>query len=160
MELKMTIKELNRLPFDVAASRLMEEGDNNITTLETLKDFIKIKIDDDGLYLAAHVLDAIRESDADFWDYDYSMGTLDRPTPLTETLDLIDYCETDIDNFYYINAHINSLKGEMDEVKIIEERKQPDNTTLYIAEYNGKTCTAIFNPFVCEYYVDDVYGVL
>ena len=29
---------------------------------------------------------------------------------------------------------------------------------LYLAEYNGVRCTAIFNPFVCRYYVDDLYG--
>jgi hypothetical protein len=30
---------------------------------------------------------------------------------------------------------------------------------LYLAEYKGVRCTAIFNPFVCRYYVDDVYGI-
>ena len=30
---------------------------------------------------------------------------------------------------------------------------------LYLAEYNGVRCTAIFNIFVGRYFVDDVYGV-
>lgn len=30
----------------------------------------------------------------------------------------------------------------------------------YIAEYNGVRCTAIYNPFVDAFYVDDKYGVL
>ena len=30
---------------------------------------------------------------------------------------------------------------------------------LYLAEYNGVRCTAIFNLFVGRYFVDDVYGV-
>ena len=29
-----------------------------------------------------------------------------------------------------------------------------------IAEYKGIRYTAIFNPFVCRYYVDDIYGKL
>ena len=30
---------------------------------------------------------------------------------------------------------------------------------LYLAEYNGILCTAIFNFFTGCYYVDDVYGI-
>ena len=36
--------------------------------------------------------------------------------------------------------------------------KRGDNQ--YVAEYNGVRCTAIYNPFVNRYYVDDKYGVL
>ena len=42
------------------------------------------------------------------------------------------------------------------EVTILE--KVGDND--YRAEYQGKVCKAIFNPFVGLYYVDDVYGVV
>lgn len=52
-------------------------------------------------------------------------------------------------------AQVNSLQAQ-DEVLILHEKGSND----VIAEYNGKRCTAIFNPFVCLYYVDDVYGVL
>lgn len=51
-------------------------------------------------------------------------------------------------------AHINSLKGKMDEITVVKETKP--NT--YIVEYRGTYCTAIFNWFTCEYYVDDIYG--
>lgn len=60
-----------------------------------------------------------------------------------------------------VQAHIHSLKdlehdrSVLDEAEII--RKIGDN--LYLAEYNGVRCTAIYNPFVGRYYVDDVYGV-
>jgi len=37
-------------------------------------------------------------------------------------------------------------------------KKIGDN--LYLAEYNGVRCTAIFNPFVGKYFVDDKYGVV
>ena len=52
--------------------------------------------------------------------------------------------------------HIHSLGGKMAEATIID--KVGDNR--YIAEYNGVKCTAIFNPFVGSFYVDDKYGVL
>jgi hypothetical protein len=63
----------------------------------------------------------------------------------------------------YINkceCYIHSLKkdgrSELAEATII--KKIGDN--LYLAEYNGVRCSAIFNPFVGRFYVDDLYGVL
>jgi hypothetical protein len=38
------------------------------------------------------------------------------------------------------------------------EKKTGDNR--YLADYDGVKCTAIFNPLVGRYYVDDVYGVV
>ena len=63
-------------------------------------------------------------------------------------------------------CYINSLKhiGKTfeEEKNVLAEatigEKIGDN--LYVAEYNGIKCTAIFNPFVGRYYVDDVYGIL
>ena len=61
-----------------------------------------------------------------------------------------------------VMAYIHSLKDEdhnrhvLDEATII--KSIGDN--LYMADYNGVKCTAIFNPFTGRYYVDDVYGVL
>ena len=52
--------------------------------------------------------------------------------------------------------HIHSLNGGLAEATIVE--KIGDNQ--YIAEYNGVRCTAIYNPFVDQYYVDDKYGVV
>jgi hypothetical protein len=52
-------------------------------------------------------------------------------------------------------AMVHSLKSQ-DEVIILHERGSND----VIAEYNGKRCTAIFNPFVGLFYVDDIYGIL
>jgi hypothetical protein len=52
-------------------------------------------------------------------------------------------------------AMVHSLKAK-DEVTIISENGNND----VVAEYKGKKCTAIFNPFSCCYYVDDVYGVI
>ena len=60
---------------------------------------------------------------------------------------------------YKCECYVHSLKkgekNELAEATII--KKIGDN--LYLAEYNGVRCTAIFNPFVGRYYVDDVYGI-
>ena len=52
--------------------------------------------------------------------------------------------------------HIHSLDGQLAEATIVERRG--DNA--YVAEYNGVKCSAIFNPFVGRFYVDDKYGVI
>jgi hypothetical protein len=52
-------------------------------------------------------------------------------------------------------AMVHSLKSQ-DVVVILHENGCND----VIAEYKGKRCTAVFNPFSGLYYVDDVYGVL
>jgi hypothetical protein len=52
-------------------------------------------------------------------------------------------------------AMVHSL-NDLDEVTIISE----DGPNNVVAEYKGKRCTAIFNPFSGFYYVDDVYGVI
>ena len=52
--------------------------------------------------------------------------------------------------------HIHSLNGELREATIVE--KIGDNR--YVAEFGGVRCSAIFNPFVGHFYVDDKYGVI
>ena len=58
-------------------------------------------------------------------------------------------------------AYINSLNvgkitpTEMDEVTILE--KTGDND--YIVDYKGVRCHALFNWFVCAYFVDDIYDI-
>ena len=55
-------------------------------------------------------------------------------------------------------CYIHSLKidGQCGLAEAVIKEKIVDN--LYLAEYNGVKCTAIFNPFVGRYYVDDIYG--
>ena len=61
-----------------------------------------------------------------------------------------------------VEAYIHRLKdrktdtNKLGMAEII--RQIGDNQ--FLAEYNGVRCTAIFNPFVERYYVDDVYGIL
>ena len=53
-------------------------------------------------------------------------------------------------------ARINSLGGQFAEVTIVSERSCND----VVVEYKGIRCTAVFNPFVGCYYVDDIYGII
>ena len=55
-------------------------------------------------------------------------------------------------------AHINSLSGKMAEITVLD--KPNENENKYIVEYGGVKCSAIFNYFVCEYYADDIYGII
>ena len=57
---------------------------------------------------------------------------------------------------YKAMAHINSLKGEMAEITVLD--KVGDND--YIVDCKGVKYHALFNWFVCEYYADDVYGIV
>lgn len=51
---------------------------------------------------------------------------------------------------------IHSLGGKEAEATILE--KTGDNQ--YVAVFNGVKCSAIYNPFVGRFYVDDKYGVI
>ncbi len=61
-----------------------------------------------------------------------------------------------------VEAFIHSLKDHTNDRHVLGEaeiiRKIDDN--LYLAEYRGVQCTAIFNPFAGRYFVDDVYGIV
>lgn len=88
----MTIAELHNMNFNDVAERLYTECDS-ITDYEALKDFAKSRIDEDNLNVAVHILQHIWVSPAYYFDYDYCMGTLEKPTPLLVVSDLEDYCE-------------------------------------------------------------------
>ena len=51
-------------------------------------------------------------------------------------------------------GRIHSLNGAEAEITVIE--KCGDND--YIVDYKGVRCHALFNFFVCRYFVDDIYG--
>lgn len=61
-----------------------------------------------------------------------------------------------------VEAYIHSLKDRTNDRNVLGEaeivKKIGDN--LYLAEYNGVKCTAIFNWFVGKYFVDDLYGIV
>ena len=47
----------------------------------------------------------------------------------------------------------------MDEITILDSR-QDSAQTVYIVDYKGVKCTAIYNPFSNAYYADDKYGII
>ena len=69
-----------------------------ITTEDMLLEFAKSKIDDDNLFMAIHVLNAVYDSEEaynGYYLYDYDMGTLETPTPITCKEDLEEYIDFD-----------------------------------------------------------------
>lgn len=81
----MTREEFESKTFDELIRKLNEE-DSRITHIDILKEFIKSKIDEDNFYIASHLCNAIWNDpnplDSDWYDYDYSLGTLDTPVCL------------------------------------------------------------------------------
>lgn len=59
---------------------------------------------------------------------------------------------------YKTTGHINSLKGELAEITVLE--KPNENINQYIVSYRGIKCTAIYNWFVGAFYVDDIFGII
>lgn len=51
------------------------------------------QIQNDRLFLARHILDAVDKEYADFYSYDMSMGTLETPTAITSIEDLYDFVD-------------------------------------------------------------------
>lgn len=88
----MTKSELYTKTFSDAAAELCAEHDL-VTSYEALKEFTVHHINEDNLYLAIHILQALEDNPADYYSYDYCMGTLQTPTPLTTLSDLEDFCE-------------------------------------------------------------------
>jgi hypothetical protein len=74
------------------------ENVDDLTTEDVLIEFAKKKIDDSSFNVAMHILAAIWESEEaykDYYIYDYNMGTLETPTPITCKEDLEDYIDFD-----------------------------------------------------------------
>ena len=56
----------------------------------------------------------------------------------------------------YIHSLKQGEKNKLGEATIIKSI----GNNIYLADYKGVKCTAIFNFFVGRYYVDDIYGVV
>ena len=61
-----------------------------------------------------------------------------------------------------VKAYIHSLKDHANNRHVLGDAEIIEciGDNLYLAEVNGVHCTAIFNPFVNRYFVDDVYGIV
>ena len=94
--LTMTREQFDNMSFEDLLDLANEEVDD-ITTEDVLIDFAKMKIDDNNIMMALHVLNAIYDNpyDTAYYLYDYSMGTLEIPKPITCKEDFEDYIDFD-----------------------------------------------------------------
>lgn len=87
----MTRAEFEEKSFEEVMEQLNEEYDH-ITTIDTLKEFIKENIDEENFNVASHLCNAIWNDPnpdmSDWYDYDYSMGTTDTPVCLSKKEDV------------------------------------------------------------------------
>lgn len=79
----MTRAEFKEKSFEEVMEQLYAENDD-IWTMDSLKECVKYAIDDDTLFLAIHILEAMQNDDAEWYSYDYTMGTLQTPSGITE----------------------------------------------------------------------------
>ena len=70
-----------------------EDNNDVIVSRDIILDFAINQIQNDRLFLARHILDAVDKNYADFYSYDMSMGTLETPTAIEDIGDLYDYVE-------------------------------------------------------------------
>ena len=95
----MTRAEFEAIEFDELIE-LMYENSYDVTNEETLKSFAMDKLQDDNFGMALHIINAIYENpyDTEWYRYDYNMGTLQTPSPITDkedVEDLIDFGDED-----------------------------------------------------------------
>lgn len=70
-----------------------EFANDEIVSRDIILDFANNQIQNDRLFLARHILDAVDKEYADFYSYDMSMGTLEEPTAITSIEDLYDFVD-------------------------------------------------------------------
>lgn len=87
----MTKKEFEVMSFEDFIEWANENLDD-VTHEEILKEFAIEKLQDDNFGMALHIINAIYNNpyDTEYYRYDYSMGTLETPTPITDKEDLED----------------------------------------------------------------------
>lgn len=80
--------------FDEAMSELdAKEGPYTLTTYELLKERAVELIQEDNIFYALHLLEAIKDTaiNEEWYAYDYSAGTFDTPANITTVDDVEDY---------------------------------------------------------------------
>ena len=88
-ELRTMIDEGKSLS-EIASEMAAEEDD--VCSRETLLSYAISEIENDRLFLARHILDAVDSGEyADFYFYDVTMGTLDTPLAIESIGDLVDH---------------------------------------------------------------------
>ena len=85
----ITIKDYKEKSFEELIEQLKEEWDD-FHSYEDMKDFAKYQIDNDNLFFALYLLNGIDDSPADWYLYDFTMGTMETPKAIT--------CKEDLEN--------------------------------------------------------------
>lgn len=93
--LEISRKEFEEKSFNDLMIMAVDEG-CTVCTDEDLKDYAIDSIRDGSYYLASHLLEALGKYDAEYFDYDRGMGTLDTPEPLKTKMDLVYYSHVEI----------------------------------------------------------------
>lgn len=92
----MTKAEFENMSFEDLIE-YAKENLNDVTDEETLKQFAIEKLENDAFNMALHIINAIYNNpyNTEFYRYDYNMGTLETPTPITEHSDIEDLIDFD-----------------------------------------------------------------
>ena len=89
----MTVKELNNKSFEEVMEQLNEEWDD-VHTYESMADFVgDLILNQNDIYLAIHMLEAMRDNPAEWYLYDFTMGTMETPRAITCREDLEEVIE-------------------------------------------------------------------
>lgn len=87
---------MTRTEFEIMDFKdLMEwaiENLKDVTHEDTLKEFAKEKLENDDFGMVLHIINAVWDNpyNTEYYLYDYSMGTLETPTPITDKEDIED----------------------------------------------------------------------
>lgn len=94
----MTREKFEAMDFD-CLMELAAENLNDVTTEENLKDFAIEKLQNDDFGMALHIIEAIYNNpySTEYYRYDYNMGRLETPTPITEKEDIEDLIDFEED---------------------------------------------------------------
>lgn len=82
----ITREEYEEMTLEEIMSVLSDHDE--ITSCDCLKEYAKEKVDDGNYFLAIHILEALQECEADYYIYDYCMGTLTSPTAIEDKEDV------------------------------------------------------------------------
>ena len=84
----MTREDYETKNFDELMLELPFDGDSDVTSRECLLNYAIHRIEDDDLYIAIHILEAVYEEYAYWYLYDYCMGTLQTPSAVKTKEDI------------------------------------------------------------------------
>jgi len=99
-ELEKAYKEAQRLSkeeflendFDTNIDLLIDNEADNLYSDSDMKEYVKEELDNNNFLMVRHLVEALEE-EAPYYLYDWSMGTLEDPTPLKDNEDLLSIAE-------------------------------------------------------------------